>query len=70
MSTATIPRNPKLDAYIAATARAFPSMSAQVQEALGLIGKHVKSAEAAQALQLLALRRYLRLGPKRVQAQW
>lgn len=70
MSTVSVPRSPKLDAYIEAAARAFPVMSAQVLEALGLIERRVKPPEAAQALELLALRRYLRLGPKRVQAQW
>jgi hypothetical protein len=60
----------KLDAYIAATARSFPLISAQVQEALALIGRFVKAQADAQGLQLLALRRYLRIGPKRVHAQW
>jgi hypothetical protein len=64
------PWNPKLDAYIAAGARSIPTVSAEVREALDLIGKRMKPAEDGQALQLLALRRYLRLGPKRVQAQW
>lgn len=59
-----------MDTSKAELARAFPFISAQVQEALDLIGDNIRSAQNAQALQLLALRRYLRLGPKRVQAQW
>lgn len=62
--------DPRLDLYIAAAADAFPIASKEVKEALALIRARIKSTQNAQALQLLALRRYLRLGGSTVHAHW
>lgn len=52
-----------------AVADAFSEGKAEVKDALRLIAKHIGKGEA-QAVQLLALRRYLRLGGKKVHANW
>ena len=70
MGTSPPAPDPKLDLYLAACAAAFPVAKAQVTEALALIRRHIKSTQNAQALQALALRRYLRMGGGKVQTQW
>jgi hypothetical protein len=59
----------KLDSYT--SAQTFPSpVSLEVSEAVRLIRRCVRPNQSAQALQLLALRRYIRLGSLRVQTNW
>jgi hypothetical protein len=55
-------RNPNVEAYVAATANQTiaPSARTDVLEALRQVGKKAHFAEA-QGLQVLALRRYLRM---------
>ena len=60
----------KLEAYINGVAASLGDGRAEVQEALALIQKQAPTTANAQPLQLLALRRYLRLGGKQVVAQW
>jgi hypothetical protein len=62
--------DPSLDRYIAAAAHSFPISTKNVIDALDLIRANVKPTQNAQALQLLALRRYLRLGAAAIRAQW
>lgn len=70
MATKPPAPHPKVDAYIAAAAEAFPIAKKEVKDALDLIRARIKPTQNAQALQLLALRRYLRLGGSTVQAHW
>ena len=60
----------KLEAYIAITADRFVEGHDEVADALGRIKVHCPRGRNPLALQLLALRRYLRLGGERVHAQW
>lgn len=60
----------KLDSYLAAVAASMGEGRAEVQEALKLIKQQAPAGSSAQPLQLLALRRYLRLGGAQVVAQW
>lgn len=62
--------DPTLDKYIAAAADTFPLATQEVNDALDLIETFIKPNQNAQALKLLALRRYLRLGGATVQAHW
>jgi hypothetical protein len=62
--------DPKVQAYIAAVAESFIHGKNEVKSALALIAINVMSGQDAQPVQLLALRRYLRLTGKAVQANW
>jgi hypothetical protein len=62
--------NAKLDAYIDAIAEAFTDGKTEVKQALRLIRKHIKPTQNAQAVALLALRRYVRIGGKKIRANW
>jgi hypothetical protein len=70
MANKLLAADPKLDRYIVAAADAFPIATKEVKDALILIRAHIKPAQNAQALQLLALRRYLRLGGATVRGNW
>jgi D-alanyl-D-alanine carboxypeptidase len=62
--------DPKIGAYMTMVVGSIGHGHAEVEHALSLIAKYVTRPKDAQALQLLALRRYLRMGGKRVHAQW
>lgn len=62
--------DPKVEAYMTAVADAFTEGKAEVKDALRLIAEHFRKNRDAQAVQLLALRRYLRLGGMKVHANW
>jgi hypothetical protein len=61
---------PKIERYMSATVNSFNVARPEIQEALALIQQRLRDAERTQPVQLLALRRYARLGDKKVQAQW
>lgn len=60
----------KLELYMHAVADTFVRARAQVKEALNLIGLRGSERVPPVALQLLALRRYLRIGDRSVEANW
>jgi hypothetical protein len=62
--------NLKLAAYIARVAELSIEGRTEVQEALRLIQARAPAAKDPLPLQLLALRRYLRMGGKKVHASW
>jgi hypothetical protein len=62
--------DPSLDRYIVAAADAYPIATKHVKDTLDLIKANVKPTGNAQALQLLALRRYVRMGGAVVQKNW
>jgi hypothetical protein len=62
--------DPKIEAYMMAVAGSFSDGKDEVTSALALIAENIPSGRDAQAVQLLALRRYLRLGGKKVHANW
>jgi hypothetical protein len=60
----------QIELYIAAVADAFVGAKTEVQDALRLIKEHISPKADPQGVQLLALRRCLRLGAGRVHAHW
>ena len=60
----------KLTAYIAAIVPLMGEARVEVDHALSLIAKRLAGRPNVGHYQLLALRRYLRIGAKRVRAQW
>lgn len=62
--------DPKLDVYMTAIVDRFEPGKAQVTDALARIGARLRKKQDPQAVQILALRRYLRLGGARIVAQW
>jgi hypothetical protein len=60
----------KLESYIALVADRFVEGRAEVMDALRLIKTRCPVGRKTEPLQLLALRRYLRMGGLRVHAQW
>lgn len=61
---------PKIERYMSAAVNSFVVARQEIQEALALIAQRIRDPERAQPVQLLAVRRYVRLGDKRVRAQW
>jgi hypothetical protein len=62
--------DPKLAGYMSATINSFHVAKADIQQALALIQQRLRDREQVQPVQLLALRRYVRLGDKKIRAKW
>jgi hypothetical protein len=62
--------DPKLQGYMDAVVNSLGPGRAEVQTALELIDERNRGQVSAQALQLLALRRYVRIGGKKIEGQW
>jgi hypothetical protein len=60
----------KVQAYMMGVASTVVDAKKEVIEALELIARHVGGVADARPVQLLALRRYLRLGGTKVHANW
>jgi hypothetical protein len=60
----------KVGRYMSATVNSFNVARPEIQEALALIQQRLRDPERVRPVQLLALRRYVRLGDKKVRTQW
>ena len=60
----------KVESYLQVVINTFGEGADEAQEAFALIAEQVRSNSAALAFRLLAMRRYLRMGERKVVAQW
>jgi hypothetical protein len=65
-----MPDDDKVKTYVKAAIELFSSGKDEVEEALHLIGMTATHAADALPIQLLAVRRYLRVGGKSIEANW
>lgn len=62
--------DPKVDVYMNAVLDTFTVGKTNIEEAMRVMKKELKGGGDTQQIQLLALRRYLRMGGARVARQW
>jgi hypothetical protein len=62
--------DPKLAGYMAATVNSFHVARTDIEQALALIQHRLRAREQVQPVQLLALRRYVRLGDRKLRSKW